>query len=340
MKKYMILIWAFYFLLSTCVFAQSQKMKRQKLAQTGMKFLSVSTDARISALGDAGTALEGNSALIFYNPAGLGFLKGFADASLGQVNWIADMKYVHGTAAFNPVNGLYGVLGVSVLSADYGDLNETIRDPGEKGYSDLGVFNPGAIAFGVSYAKALSDQFSVGGNIKYVNQDLGSNIVGFNSEGGLKKKDYSENVFAFDFGILYRTGFKSLNFGMCIKNFSEEVKYEDESFQLPLTFKIGLAMNIFDIYSVLNKENHALMLSVDAVHPRDYYEQINFGLEYLFQKTFALRMGYSTPNDEHGFSAGVGLQQRYQNYMIALDYAYTPFGVFDDVHRFSVRFGL
>ena len=79
MKKYIILSCAFFFLIATTVFGQGQSLKRQKLAQTGMKFLSVSTDARISALGDAGTALEGNSALMFYNPAGLGFLSGFAD---------------------------------------------------------------------------------------------------------------------------------------------------------------------------------------------------------------------------------------------------------------------
>lgn len=340
MKKYIILCCSFFLLMTTIVFGQVQDFKRQKLAQTGMKFLSVSTDARISALGDAGTALEGNSTLIFYNPAGLGFLSGFADVSLGQIDWIADIKYVHGGAAFSPANGMYGVFGISVLSADYGDFNETIRAPSEQGFLDLGQFSPGAYAVGISYAKALSSQFSVGGNIKFVKQDLGSSIVGFNNEGGYNEKSYSADVFAFDFGILYRTGFKSLNFGMCIKNFSQEVTYEDESFQLPLTFKIGVAMDVLDIYGAVNKKTHALLVSVDAVHPRDYYEQVNFGLEYLFLKTFALRVGYSTPNDEHGFSAGVGLQQSYRNYMLALNYSYTPFGIFNDVHRFSFQFSL
>ena len=338
MKKYIILSCAFFFLITTTAFSQQQEFKRQKLAQTGMKFLSVSTDARISALGDAGTALEGNSNSMFYNPAGLGFLNGFTDVSLGRVDWIADIRYIYGGAAFSPANGRYGVFGISVIAADYGNLNETIRYGQE--FIDVGTFSPGAAAFGISYAKALSSQFSVGGNIKYVNQDLGSSIVGFNSTGGFDKKSYSADVFAFDFGILYRTGFKSLNFGMSIKNFSKEVTYEDESFQLPLTFKIGVAMDVLDLYEGINKQSHALLLSVDAVHPRDYYEQVNFGIEYLFINTFALRVGYSTPNDEHGFSAGVGLQQSYHNYMIALDYAYTPFGVFNDVHRFSVHFAL
>ncbi len=340
MKKYILLSFAFLFIATVAVFGQAQEMKRQKLAQTGMKFLNVSTDARISALGDAGTALEGTSVSVFYNAAGLGFLSGLADVSLGQVNWIADIKYVQGGAAFNPANGRYGVFGISFLSADYGDLNETIRDANEQGFLDLGQFSPGAVAIGLCYAKALSSQFSVGGNIKYVNQDLGSSIIGFSNQNGYDKKDYTADVLAFDFGVLYRTGFKSLNFGMCIRNFSKEVTYEDESFLLPLVFKIGLAMNVLDLYGAVNKNMHALLVSVDAVHPRDYYEQVNFGCEYLFMDTFSLRLGYSSPNDEHGFSAGIGLQQIYRNYRLAVDYCYTPFGIFNDVHRFSFRFSI
>lgn len=338
MKKYTILSCAFFLLLTNITFGQV--MKRQKLAQTGMKFLSVSTDAGVSALGNAATSLEINSSSMFYNPAGMGYLSTFTNVSLGKVQWIADINYSYACVALSPAKGQYGVLGVFALAADYGDFNGTIRDPGEQGFVDTGLFSPSAMAIGLSYAKALSTQFSVGGNIKYVTQDLGKSIIGFDSELNYKEKSYSKNVFAYDFGVLYRTGFKSLNFGMCIRNFSKEVTYEDEGFQLPLTFKIGLSMNILDLYPVFNPEIHSLLIAADAVHPRDYPEQVNFGFEYLFVRTFALRLGYSTPNDEHGLSAGIGLQQSYRNYMFSLDYAYTPFGVFEDVHRFSLQFSL
>lgn len=338
MKKYIILNCTFFLLISTVAFGQL--MKRQKLAQTGMKFLSTSTDARVSALGSAATAFEVNSSSMFYNPAGMAFLGSFTNVSLGQVQWIANINYAYGSAAFNPANGLYGVFGVSVLAVDYGDFRGTIRDPGEQGFIDTGIFSPSAMAIGFGYAKALSTQFSVGGNIKYVTQDLGKSIIGFDSELNYKEKSYSKDVLAYDFGVLYRTGFKSLNFGMCIRNFSQEVTYEDEGFQLPLTFKIGFSMNILDFFPAFNSKMHSLLIAADAVHPRDYPEQVNFGVEYLFVRTFALRLGYSTPNDEHNLSTGIGLQKSFRNYMLALDYAYTPFEAFEDVHRFSLQFSL
>ena len=47
-----------------------------KLAQTGMKFLSFSPDARAAALGGAMTAKTGGAASLFYNPAGMARLEG------------------------------------------------------------------------------------------------------------------------------------------------------------------------------------------------------------------------------------------------------------------------
>jgi hypothetical protein len=143
----------------------------------------------------------------------------------------------------------------------------------------------------------------------------------------------------FDFGFLYSTGFKSLNFGMSIRNFAQEIKYAQESFQLPLTFRIGLAMNTLDLTG-MNPDEHSLLLSIDATHPRDYAEQLGFGLEYVFMKMFALRTGYEFPNDEHGFAAGVGFHKDISDVSVGVDYAYTPFGIFGDVHRFSFQFSL
>lgn len=345
MKKYIISIivaWAIIMLLVPGGYSQ----KLQKLAQTGMKFLSVSTDARISGMADAISAVEGYSTSMFFNPSAMAKMPNFADFSFGKVDWIADIKYLYGSAAFSPAQGRFGVFGFTALSVDYGNLIGTIRDDNpanESGYIETGNFSPSAMAFGVGYAKALSSKFLIGGNVKYVVQDIGSSVIGLTgaaADGNYARKSYSASVFAFDFGVLYNTGFRSLNLGMCIRNFSQEVTYEDEGFQLPLTFRIGLAMDLLDVYPLLSKEYNSFLLAVDATHPRDYPEQINVGLEYLFYKTFSLRVGYSAPNDENGLSTGLGFQQSYQNYMLAVDYAYTPFGAFKEVHRFSVHFAL
>jgi hypothetical protein len=341
MKKHILSFFvccAWLLLITVTGFGQAERKPTQKLAQTGFKFLTVTTDARAGALGEAFTSLESPSSAMFFNPAGMARLENFATVSLGQVSWIADINYVFGSAAFRPFDGRFGVLGVSVVSVDYGNFNGTIRSNTDvRGYEDTGNFSPSAFAVGLGYAKALSDKFAVGGNVKYAKQDLGSAVVGFASDGAQQRSNYAAEVAAFDFGIIYRTGFKSLNFGMNVRNFSKEIKYEEEGFQLPLTFKIGMSMNAFDLL-LAGQENHDFLVTVDAVHPRDYDEQLNFGGEYLFMNMVSLRAGYSTPNDEHGFSAGAGLQKAFNNYKLAIDYAYTPFGIFDNVNRFTVQF--
>jgi hypothetical protein len=341
MKKHIISLFvscAWLLFVASTGFSQAERKPTEKRAQTGFKFLTVTTDARAGALGEAFTSLESPSSAMFFNPAGMARLEDFATVSLGQVSWIADINYVFGSVAFNPFDGRFGIFGFSVVSVNYGELYGTIRsDTDVRGYEDVGNFSPSAFAIGLGYAKALSDKFAVGGNLKYAKQDLGSAIVGFKPEGDQLKTNYSAEVAAFDFGIIYRTGFKSLSFGMSVRNFSKEIKYEEEGFQLPLTFKIGVSMNAFDLL-LAGQENHDFLVTVDAVHPRDYSEQLNFGGEYLFMKTFALRAGYSTPGDEHGFTAGAGLQKALKNYKLAIDYAYTPFGVFDNVNRITVQF--
>ena len=338
MKNYISISLTLILLISTVVHGQVEK--REKIAQTGMKFLNVSVDAGVSALAGAGTSVELNSSSVFYNPAALGYLSSFASISLGRVNWIADIDYSFISAAINPKGGRFGTIGLFAIAVDYGEFRGTIRDSGEQGFIDIGLFSPSAYTIGVCYAKALSTLFSVGGNVKFVKQDLGSSIIGFDSESTYKEKQYHQDVVAFDFGVICRTGFKSLNFGMCVRNFSREIKYEDESFQLPLIFKIGLSMNVLDIFERINKDHQSLFVTMDAIHPRDFPEQINVGVEYLLFKTMALRIGYSTPNDEHDISTGFGLRRSYKNYMLALDYAYTPFGIFNNVHRFSMHISL
>lgn len=51
------------------LFSFSSALSQDKLAQTGMQFLSVGTDARAVAMGEAFTTIEGRSSSLFYNPA-------------------------------------------------------------------------------------------------------------------------------------------------------------------------------------------------------------------------------------------------------------------------------
>jgi hypothetical protein len=316
-----------------------------KLAQTGFNFLSVSTDARATAMGEAFTTIEGSSTSLFYNAAGLASITSFVDLSLNQMKWIADIRYLSGAAAFAPFEGRYGVIGISFMTIDYGVFNFTQVAANEQGYNDLeGWPAPSAYVIGLGYGRALSDHFSVGGQVKYASQDLGqSNVPVYTSyvDGTGKTRqdttydlrDYSTGTLAFDFGTLYKTGLKSLAFGVAISNFAPEIKYERESFQLPLSFRIGLSMNLLDLVPGVG-DDHSFCASIDAVHPRAYSEYLNIGGEYVFSKTVALRIGYITNHPDYDLTAGVGIQKM----GIAVDYSFMPHRVFNNIHRISVKF--
>ena len=310
--------------------------QNQKLAQTGMKFLNVGAGAQQTAMGEAVTSIEGSSLSMFYNPAAMARLTSLYDVDLGQTRWIADINHNFASVAISPSNGDYGVFGLTLQFVDYGDLQETMRSGNEQGFLDLGTFRPTASAIGLGYARALSDRFSVGGNVKFVTQNLGDAATSLDLQGNPLKTQSSKDVLVFDFGMLYKTGYKSLNFGVAIRNFSQEVRYEREGFQLPLIFKIGVSIDAIDIAD-LDHKMHSLVIGVDATHPRDYPEQVNIGAEYVFMQIVALRGGYMSNNDEYGWTYGMGLQKNFGDVKLGFDYSYTPFGVFTQVSRISLN---
>lgn len=309
--------------------------EREKLARTTMKFLNISADPRAAALGDAVTALDGASTALFYNPAGMGSQQSFVHAAVAQTAWFVDVKYNFASLSFRPLDGRLGVFGISVVAADYGEFEETIRADNEQGFIDLGTFSPSAYSAGIGYARTLTDRFAIGGHVKYVSQDLSSTVM----NADLERSSNEESVVAFDFGMLYRTGFRSLTFAASARNFAREVEYAEESYELPLLLKIGVTMDLVDLTN-LSPEMHQFMLSVDTESPRDYSEQIKLGVEYTFLDTISLRAGYIFPTDQQGINAGVGLHRTIGGLTLAANYAYTDFGVFDEVHRigFQVSF--
>ncbi|MDD5765034.1 MAG: PorV/PorQ family protein [Candidatus Marinimicrobia bacterium] len=308
-----------------------------KLAQTGFQFLSVGSDARCSALVNAVTTLSAGAGCMFYNPAGMARMDANIDVMISQNNWIDNIKYNSFAVALSPQHGRFGVFGISAMSVDYGDVQGTMVWGNERGFIETEILHPSAFSVGMAYAKSLSNKFAIGTNIKYTGQQLGQNVVAAGDLGdSLKTMKNVTFATAFDFGTIYKTGFKSLAFGMSINNFAREIKFVRENFELPLTFKIGVSMDIFDLLRKYVDEKQSLYVSVDALHPRDYPEQLNVGLEYKLINTFFLRGGYMLVADEQDFSLGFGLQK----FGATIDYAYLPFGVFDNVQMFTLRFSL
>ena len=292
-----------------------------KLAQTGMKFLSFSPDARAASLGDAVTAKTGGASSLFYNPAGMARLEGM-NLSAGQANWIAGITY-------NAVSVAYasdaGVFGISIMNVDYGEIQGTIRSSNTAGYTDTEIFTPTASVIGLGYAIAPTDRFSVGGQIKFVNEKLGNAYLD-TDENVTSIESLDMGATAFDFGLMYKMDWKNLMIAMSARNFSESLKYAEEAFELPLTFRMGVAGDLIENLSV----------SFVNERPRDYLSTTRVGIEYNLMNMLALRAGYVTPTDEAGMNLGVGFQVA----GFSVDVAYTDFGVFDPVTRVGVQFTL
>ena len=322
----------------------------QKLAQASFQFLSVVSDARAAAMADAVTSLQIGSSALFFNPAGMSNMKDFIDVSASNNQWIADIKHYTVGMAISPFKGDYGVVGFSMQYVDYGNFIGTrVNKSIDKGYDDVGIFKLYALAVGIGYAKQLTDQFSVGGQIHWARQDLGQSTIPnlapqipiLDSLGKPTGQfaDSSSTVsnkltpLVFDFGTQFKTGIKSLVFGMSVRNFSKDMQYAYENFQLPLVFTLGISMNLMDFFENVPMDQ-SLYLCIDASHYRDHPEQLKIGVEYQVLKMLSLRGGYATNSDESGFSYGVGVSK----FGFAFDYSYTPFGVFNNVQRMTVRF--
>ena len=303
----------------------------KKVGQSGMKWLSIPIGARGTAV-TAYTALASDANAVFWNPAGTAFSQG-GHLALNQTQWIADITVNAGAATYE-VAGI-GVFGVSFAVVDWGTLNGTRRADNDQGYEDTGTFSPENWGMGLSYARRLSDRFAVGGHVKYLYEQLGSNLVGDFDDARTFSADM--NVVAFDIGTIYYTGYKDLRLAMTLQNFSQEKRYRQEYFPLPLTFKFGAAMGVNQFF--MDESDHTLTFAAEAQHLRDYSERLHFGLEYDFRQLVFLRGGYKANYDQENLTLGAGLKYATTAGLgLALDYSYVAFENFDAVHMCSFDF--
>ena len=318
------------------LFGMLYGQENKKIAQTGFQFLSVMSDARAVALGGAVNSLNMKSGAMFFNPATMAHMEEWFDLSFSRNQWIADINHNQISLALNPKKGQWGVFGLAFQQVDYGNIVGTQVADNEAGFIRTGNFSPNAMTVGLGYAKGITDRFAVGGQVKTAYQDLGPASVPLVSNSDSTKSIKNDlSVLAFDFGTLFKTGWKSLAFGMSVRNFSREVSFSTEGFQLPLVFTIGLSMDLMDLIDVQGMD-HSLFVTVDATHYRSHPEQLLVGLDYRLMNLLSLRSGFATSNDENDMNFGVGISQ----FGFQLDYAYTPFGIFGNVQRITARFSM
>jgi len=323
----------------------SVKAQVSSVAQSGMTFLDIDIGARAAGMGGCFVCVDEDANSLFWNPAGIAQIKDF-DFVINETAWFADMKEYSLGLAYSL--GKYGAVGLCFLIMDNPDVHVTtlsyvggVESWQDEGFQDI----IDQYALGIAYARQITNFFSVGGLVKWVHEDFGvfdyddreekEEVNGVERAKRVTGWEAKQNIIAYEFGTQYYTGFKDLRIGFSIRNFAPRTRYQLDYFELPLNFKLGMAM---DIFSVLMSEDkiHSLTLNIDAIHPRDFNERIQLGSEYWFKDLIALRAGYKFNNDLESFACGVGFKKDFGSFTIKLDYAYSVFGgIFNDIHRIS-----
>jgi len=303
----------------------------ERVGQSGWQFLKINGDPRQAALGGAFTAISrGNANAVLGNPAALANVEHF-DLQLNRVSWIADLT--HQSAVFAANLGGFGVVAVSVVTLDYGEMAETVNNFLETENRTEAVvtgrfFSARDLAAGLSYARRITDRLSIGGNARWLRQEIA---------------ELSMSNWSLDFGTMYYTGFKSLRLAMTARNFgpdahlvgwSEEYQAEPDDIRMPIDFRVGVAMDF------LNKENgpHLMTVVLEGDHPNDGQEKLHLGVDYTLEDKVSLRGGYKFNYDEQSFTFGAGVNHALRGSKVEVNYAYVDFGALKQVHMFS--FGL
>lgn len=316
-----------------------------KAGTTAAGFLAIDVGSRGTAMGSAYVSVANDATAMYWNPAGIARLNNF-EAVFSNSRWIADLTFNFAGIVF-PIENV-GNLGLNATFLTMAEQIErtTIASPDGTGE----YFDAGSYAFGLSYARNLTERFSIGFNVKYINERMyHSTAYGF----------------ALDVGALFDTNFQGLKLGMSISNYGTKMKLdgfdtqvqhdiapsihgnnaninarlETNSYDLPLMFRFGISM---DVLKGLYKSN--FILSADALHPSDDYEYVNLGAEYILYEIFSLRAGYKelfSEDTEQGLTLGAGIRYNISGATtIFFDYSYIDFGVFSDIHMFNIGFGI
>lgn len=328
----------------TLLLLPAPRLAAQKVGTTSLQFLKVMPTARAAAMGDAFVTLAAGADAVFWNPAGI--VRTTAIDVTGTITmWLFDTRQ-GALAAAIPLEE-YGTIGIQLQYVDFGSIEVTRTENLRMiGYGSDMHYNPGltgetfspfSYLVGVSYAKRLTDRFSTGGTVKFLNESLWGSETAIVPQTGEKVNTYAR-VVLFDFGMQYNTGFKSIKLGIAVQNFGSQVKFAKESYSAPLAFRIGTAADLLGPDALLGaSEQNRVTLAYDLFQPNDYTQQMHVGLEYGFEDFFFLRGGYKINYDNDNLTFGAGVRYPVEGIPLSVDYSYGNMGSYlPAVHRISV----
>ena len=336
MRKLIISSFTVILLLNMPLFAQGIT----KVGTTAAGFLNIDVGAKATSMGGAFVSVANDISSMYWNSAGIARISQ-TQAMFSYTKWIADLSYNYAGVTFSLGN--LGTVGANATFLAVPDMERTtLLEPDGTGET----FSAGSYAFGLCYARNVTDRFSIGFNLKYVNEHI---------------YHCQAHGIALDVGTLFTTQFHGLTMGMNISNFGTKMRMigrdmltqtdidpkaygnnaninaylETDRYDLPLMMRVGISMDVLK-----GTGNSNLLLALDAVHPNDDVESLNLGGEYVFNKMYSLRAGYKSlfaKDANEGLSFGTGIKYRLAEEMvIVVDYAYLDFGVFDNVQTFTL----
>lgn len=298
----------------------------QRAGISTAQFLKIGVGGRASAMGDAFVAVANDASALYWNPAGLTQFNEH-QVIFSHNKWVVDINhdFIGGVYHLDETN----TFGVSLTSLSMDEMKVTTE------YAPFGTgeyFGFSDIAIALSYSRKMTDQFSFGGTVRYIEETLDK----------LKMRG-----FMIDLGTFYWTGLGSTRFAVTVTNFGNDLapdgevilvgsrtKSDWQSFSPPTMFRIGFALEPYQ------DDEHIITTSIQLNHPNDNSENISTGFEYSWNKTVFLRGGYKFNVEEQNFTFGAGVNAPISIAQFSLDYAYSNFSRLGSAHRFSIILGL
>ena len=297
----------------------------QRAGISTAQFLKIGVGSRSAALGDAFVAVDNDASALYWNPAGL--VQFNQDQIIFSHNqWVVDINHDFLGAVYHL--DATNAVGVAVTSLSTPDMQVTTE------FAPFGTgqyFSYRDLAFAVSYSRKMTDKFSFGGTIRYIDETLAN----------LKMRGVM-----IDLGTYYWTGLGTTRFAVTVSNFGNQLapdgkvvlvgkreKSDWQAFSPPTIFRIGFA---FEPYQ---SEDNRITTSVQLNHPNDNSENVSAGAEYSWKNIVFLRGGYKFNVDEQNFSFGFGVNIPIRIAYCAVDYSYSNFTRLGNAQRFSIILG-
>jgi len=281
---------------------------------TAADFLNLPVGARASAMGGAYSAISEEASAVYWNPAGLVQIPKLS-AVFMRAQYLEEISYQY--AAYAHRLSYDTVLAGSVLLTDIGSIPQT-----DISGNTLGSFTPRDSVYTISYSKAIlefSDKdidVSIGVSAKYIKSSIVSSARSYAADVGVMTYNFSD--------IPYRLAVTATNMG-------GGLTFDKESNPLPLTFKLGAAVNPF----------RNMLVAADVVMPKQNRPNLLLGAELATAPNeltrLCVRAGLNAQKMREsvgGLSLGLGATLHF----FSLDYAFIPMGELGTTHRLSLTF--